>query len=225
MTDAAPALLLRADALRVGYGGRPLIEPLAFEVRAGEAWAVVGENGTGKTTLLRTLLGLHAPVSGRVERPRGLRVGYVPQVGTDDLSVPRRVIDFVQEGAVRGWSFVDPRAPARARAAVAAAMERTRTVELARRPFQALSVGQRQRVRIARALASQPALLVLDEPTSALDTAHVAAVHAVLDDLREASGLGVLVVTHRDVFLEAAATHVIRLRPCGTATTRPVVRP
>ena len=220
MSDPA---LLNATALRVGYGGRPLLPPLDFEIQAGETWALVGRNGSGKTTLLRTILGLLPPVSGSVERRPGLRVSYVPQRGDDDLSVPQRVLDAVRAGAERGWSFLRWGTSAATSRAVREALESTQTAELRRAPLDELSVGQRQRVLVARALASSPALLVLDEPTSALDAETEASFLALLERLRADRGLALVVVSHRAAFVEQHATHHIRLaREQGASIIGPV---
>lgn len=220
MSDAP---LLRARALRVGYDGRPLLPPLDFELRAAETWALVGRNGSGKTTLLRTLLGLLPAVAGAVERQPGLRIGHVPQHGDHDLSVPRRVIDFVRAGVERGWSFTRWGTSRTAARAVEEALEVTRTGDLRRQQLRELSEGQRQRAQVARALASSPGLLILDEPTSAMDVETEASFLALLERLRADHGLALLVVSHRASFADAHATHFIRLdREHGEAITGPV---
>ncbi len=212
------SVLLSALGLRVGYGGRALGPPLDLEIRRGQTWAVVGPNGAGKTTLLRTLVGLHPPVSGQVHRAPGLRLSYMPQISQLDLAVPRRVIGFGRAGAGRGGWLLDPRAPRRARPAVVRALERTRTHDLMTQPLAHLSEGQRQRVWLARSLASEPDLLALDEPTSALDEATERLFLDLLTALRDQDQLGLLVVSHRPDFLARHSTHAVRL---GASTGAP----
>jgi len=207
--DATRDALIAARDLRVGYGGVPLLPGLDLEIQPGQVWALLGHNGAGKTTLLRTLLGLLPPVAGVVVRGASTHIGYVPQRSELDLSVPSRVIDMVRTGHDRGWSFLRP-LPGRGRhTAVESAMRDTRVWELARQPFAALSEGQKQRVLFARALVSSPRLLVLDEPTSAMDKQNEDALFALIDELREARDLGVLIITHDIERALLTADHLI----------------
>jgi zinc transport system ATP-binding protein len=217
----APALLgLRA--LEVGFGGRALLPPISFEVRPGELWALLGPNGGGKTTLLRTLVGLLPAVGGAVERPVGLAIGYVPQRSSIDPAVPERVIDLVRGGLDRGLSFLSPGFRRRHREGVARVLAETSLEALAREPFATLSEGQKQRVLLARALVGEPRLLVLDEPTAAMDVAAERAVFALLDRLRRERDLGVVVVGHHLPELLRGATHVVLVdKDDGTALAGP----
>jgi ABC-type Mn2+/Zn2+ transport system ATPase subunit len=191
----APDTLLSARDLRVGYGGAAILPPVDVELREGEAWALLGHNGAGKTTLMRTLIGLLPPVAGELTRSASC-VGYVPQRSELDLSVPSRVLDIVRTGLDGGWSFFKPLMGASMHKAVDRALRDARVVELAREPFAALSEGQKQRVLFARALASEPRLLVLDEPTSAMDRSNEDKVFALIEELRDTRNLAVLVITH-----------------------------
>ncbi len=204
----APPPILRADALIVGHGRRGILPPLSFAVRPGEFWALIGRNGGGKTTLLRTLLGLQPPIAGATERGAG-GLGYVPQRGDYDLSVPARVVDFVRGGVDAGWSFLDPLRTWRQRGAVRDALAATEVEGLARRPFARLSEGQKQRVLMARALVGAPRLMVLDEPTSAMDPINEQAVFDRLAALRDARDMAVLVASHQMNFVPRYATHAI----------------
>jgi zinc transport system ATP-binding protein len=208
-TNMSEEALIALRGLALGYGGRAILPPLDAEIRAGETWALVGRNGSGKTTLLRTLLGLLPRVGGRVERHPGLCVTYVPQRGDYDLTVPARVHDFVRAGLDRGWTFLRPGRVWRHRAAIDAAMAETDVARIAGARFAELSEGQKQRVLIARALVSDPQVLVLDEPTSAMDPVAERAVFELLDRLRRARGLALVMASHQMSFLPAFATHAI----------------
>lgn len=201
--------LLRAHGLRVGYAGRAILPPLDLAVDAGRSWALVGRNGSGKTTAMRTVLGLLPPIAGHVERAPGLRVGYVPQRATVDASVPGRVLDVVRAGLDHGWSFLDPRVPLRGRRAIRDALEATDALDLRRQPFARLSEGQKQRVLIARSLVAQPALMVLDEPTSALDPVSEDAIFTLLDRLRRERGLALIIASHQLSYVPRFATHAV----------------
>jgi zinc transport system ATP-binding protein len=187
--------LIRAEALTVGYDGRPMLPPITVAIAAGELLAVIGPNGAGKSTFVRTMLGLERPVSGVAERAPGLRLGYVPQQGALDPIFPVSVLDFVLMGRqgpgnVLGWA-----SPAD-RDAAAAALAEARVTDLGRRQLRDLSGGQRQRVLVARALAARPDVVFLDEPTAALDLPSEREVLGLIERLRADHGAAIVMVTH-----------------------------
>jgi len=196
VSDAAsPATpLLRCEALQVGYGGRAITPAIDVSIGRGELWAIIGRNGTGKSTFFRTLLGLQPPVAGRVERAPGLPIAYVPQRSGLDPLFPLLARDVVAMGVERGLSFLKPRLAEPP--AVREALARCGAEAWADLPFAALSEGQKQRVLLARALASQPTLALLDEPTSAMDEVAERETVAQLARLRDELGTTVLVVSH-----------------------------
>lgn len=195
-------MLIAARELVVGHGA-PLLPPLNFEIAKGERWVVVGRNGSGKSTLLRTLLGLIPPLGGAVERRPGAMLSFVPQRHPLGPGLPLRARDVAAEGLEAGWSFMRPLPRARARVDVALA--RTGAMALADRRFDELSEGQKQRVLLARAIASAPSLVFLDEPTSAMDPVAEAEALTILDGLRAEAGTAVVLVSHHlDAALAAA---------------------
>ncbi len=201
--------LLSVESLVVGYHQKGILPPVEFTVSRGEVWGIIGPNGSGKSTLLKTLLGLLRPVSGKLSRHDGLTLGYVPQRTVLDLAVPARVIDVVSGGLDRGWSFLNPVYLRRHKSQIARAMQDTQVDALARQQFSTLSEGQKQRVMIARALASDPSLLVLDEPTSAMDAGAERLMFELLGELRASRDLAVLLVSHHLPVLGEFATHAI----------------
>ena len=192
--SAGPPLLVVRD-VSFAYDGEPVLDRVSLTIGRRDFLAVVGPNGGGKTTLLKVMLGLLAPQSGRVERgttsPGAL--GYVPQFATFDRDFPLRVRDVVQMGRLR------LRAPLRRygaadRAAVDAALDRLGLHGLADRHVGELSGGQLQRTLIARALVSEPEALLLDEPLASVDAEFR---DVLVDTLRELHRtLPVVVVTH-----------------------------
>ncbi|MFH0809970.1 MAG: ABC transporter ATP-binding protein [Pseudomonadota bacterium] len=195
--------IISVENLSFGYGGLTVLEDATFSVAEHDLVCVVGPNGGGKTTLLRLMLGLLRPAAGRVrvfglspERAR-TRVGYVPQRPQHDLSFPLTVMDVVLMGRLgrsRGWG---PYGRADREAAMRA-LDAVNLAEMDGRPFADLSAGQRQRVLIARALASEADLLLLDEPTANLDAV---AEQQMYDLLRRVSRRATVVFVSHDLRL------------------------
>lgn len=199
--------LLRARGLAVGYDGSPVVRGVDLEVRAGELWFVIGPNGTGKTTLLRAVLGTLEPQAGRLELHPELasrqRVGYVPQICHIDRTLPTTVREFARLG------FVGSRVPRRERrAALAWALDQVGLTGKERTSYWSLSGGQRQRALVARALVRRPSLLLVDEPTEGLDVAASDTFRRTVEALNQSEGLTLLFVTHNLHLAARIATHV-----------------
>jgi zinc transport system ATP-binding protein len=197
-----PALELRD--LSYSYDGTPVIEGANLTVGCGEFVTIVGPNGGGKTTLIKLVLGLLRPDSGSVRvfgcRPEESkpRMGYVPQRSDIDPSFPATVLDVVLMGRL-GKTRRFGMYTRKDEGAAMAALVDVELTELSRRPFSKLSGGQRQRTLIARALASQPDILLLDEPTANLDIAMEQELYEIL--LRLKKRLTLLLVSHDLAFV------------------------
>lgn len=188
-TDTAPrsepgATLVGARDLGVYRSDRWLIEQVDLSVARGEIVTLIGPNGGGKTTLVKTVLGLETPDVGTLHRAEGLRIGYVPQKFHLDWTMPLTVSRLMT---------LTGRAP---RARVLAALEETGVSHLARAAVQALSGGEMQRVLLARALLRDPDLLVLDEPVQGVDFSGEIALYELISNIRRTRGCGILLVSH-----------------------------
>lgn len=196
--------MLRILGLHAGYGDRAVLGGVDLAVERGELLALIGPNGCGKTTLLRVISGAHAPAAGAVAidgedvramppAARARRIAVVAQSGLlpDGFSA----FEAVLMGRTPHLRLLQSEGP-RDAAAVRSAMERAACWDLRDRPVQELSGGERQRVLIARALAQEPALLLLDEPTSHLDISHQVETFQLLVALCRGEGLAVVAVVH-----------------------------
>lgn len=204
--DAAPAgpPLAALDAASVGYHGRDVLSEVSLHIRAGERVALVGPNGAGKSTLLRALVGTIAPRAGSVRlggdevakldrAAIARRVAVVPQLVA--LPFATRVEEVVALGRLPHEDPFRGQRPSD-RAAVAAAIERVGVGHLLGRDARELSLGERQLVLIALAVAQAAPLLLLDEPTVHLDLRHQVEAMELLVDLNERDGTTILAVLH-----------------------------
>jgi iron complex transport system ATP-binding protein len=207
---------LAAEHVSFGYGRRLVLDDVSLGLDAGEVVGVIGPNGSGKTTLLRLLSGVRVPLRGGIQldgcplashrrREIARRIAVVPQDPT--LEFPFTALEVVLMGRAPHLSSLGfPRAEdvATARGALA----RLAVGDVEDRPLEHLSGGERQRVLLARALAQEPAVLLLDEPTTHLDLRHQVGIYDVVQDLARERGTAVLSVLHD---LNLAALYCDRL--------------
>ncbi len=193
----AGAELLRCDKLVIGHRGQALLPAIDLGIRRGSFLAVIGRNGSGKSTWLRTLLGFLRPLSGRVARssPPPL-LAYMAQAMTIDPLLPVRAIDLVRWGRLSGWGFARPEAGDGVRDRERRALDAAGAAPLAETLFRDLSEGQKQRVLLARLYARDPDVALLDEPTSAMDAVAERQALAGLRALTRERGAAVILVTH-----------------------------
>jgi zinc transport system ATP-binding protein len=201
--DTGASTLLEALNVTFGYGGSDVLDDVSLSIRPGEFVALVGPNGSGKSTLLRILLGVLRPRLGSVSlfgaRPDDLhdrsRLGYVPQRPSLASEVPATVAEIVSAGRLergRWWRRMGDTD----RQAVEHALASVGLTADGDRPLNELSGGQQQRAFIARALASEPQLLVLDEPIAGIDAESQRRFRDSLVHLIQEHGAGVLLVSH-----------------------------
>lgn len=199
--------LLKATALSLAYGDHTVLANVSFAVRPGEFWVLLGQNGGGKTTLLRAILGLLSPRSGSLwlhpELASRARTGFVPQRCDLTPTLPTTVREFVLLGLV---GLRVPRREEQER--LTWALEKMGLAGMATHSYWALSGGQRQRALVARALVRRPKFLVLDEPTNNLDAPTEDALLQLLVVLNQEAQQTIMLVTHNLSLAQRYATHV-----------------
>lgn len=199
--------------LTFAYENQVVIHGLNFQVNAGDYLCIVGENGTGKTTLLKGLLGLKKPSGGTIQTGDGLKaneVGYVPQQDAVQKDFPASVFEVVLSGClnVRGWR---PGFTAADKKRALEKMELLGISELKNKSFQELSGGQRQRVLLARSLCATSRLLLLDEPTTGLDPVAIEEFYLLIKDLNQKHNITVIMVSHAIREAMEHASHILHL--------------
>jgi zinc transport system ATP-binding protein len=191
--------LIRMEKMSVRLGDTPALRDVDLTLDAGEIVTIVGPNGSGKSTLLRAMIGAVQLSSGSVHRAPGLRIGYVPQRLAIDPSLPLTVRRFL---SLPGRVSEDR---------AMRALEDAGAADLRDRQMSALSGGQFQRVLLARALLSDPQVLILDEATQGLDQPGSAAFYRQIEAVRARLGCAVVMVSHELHVVMAASDRVICL--------------
>ncbi len=191
--------LISVKNLSVAYGANTVLRNVALHLDAGEIVTIVGPNGSGKTSLLRAIIGAAQPTGGSITLQPGLKVGYVPQRLHIDPTLPITVERFMR---------LSNRETA---AACRVSLETAGVPDLLKRQMSQLSGGQFQRVMLARALTNRPDVLLLDEATQGLDHPGSAAFYQQIETVRRDTGCAVLMISHELHVVMSASDRVICL--------------
>ena len=199
--------------IALGYENHIVSENIDFTVAQGDYLCIVGENGAGKSTLMKAILGLHPPLSGKIEFSDGLKqneIGYLPQQNHFQRDFPASVQEVVISGCLNRCGLRPFYRHAEHRMA-RANMEKLGIWPLRERCYRELSGGQQQRALLARALCATRKLLLLDEPVSGLDPSATAEMYAIIRRLNREEGITVLMISH-DIFAATReADHILHL--------------
>ncbi|MCL2106043.1 MAG: ATP-binding cassette domain-containing protein [Oscillospiraceae bacterium] len=205
--------VLECRALCLGYERREVLHELSFVLREGERLCVLGENGTGKSTLLLALLGLKRPTKGEIiygADSARRQIGYLPQQLAVQQDFPARAVEVVRSGFLgamgpKAWYTREQRARA------GEIMAQLGVAELADRCFRELSGGQQRRVLLARALCATRRLLLLDEPEAGLDPIAAKELAQLIRALHKDKGIAVIQVSHEVESALDGADYVLHL--------------
>lgn len=200
--------LLEIQNLTVRYGSNTALQNVSFSMHEGEFVALMGPNGGGKTTLLRTVLGLLTPTEGSV-RMHTRRVGYVPQSSAVDRNFPISVKDVVKTATLSEGLHPHLFRKKTNMAIIDSCLERVGLLAFKERQISELSGGEFQRLLIARALATDPELLLLDEPTANIDPPNREHIYRVLRSLIPQKAI--LLITHDLAVLNGTADRLLCL--------------
>ena len=191
--------LIQVEDLSVRYGARTALSRVSLRVEPSEIVTIVGPNGSGKTSLLRAIIGAIKPLQGRVVQASSLKIGYVPQKLHIDETLPITVSRFLKlPGGVTA-------------ADIDYALTQAGVPELEKAQLSQLSGGQFQRVLLARALIAKPDLLLLDEATQGLDQRGSASFYQQIETVRQTTGCAVLMISHELHVVMSASDRVICL--------------
>lgn len=187
--------LIKLEDVSIGFNRVAILEGINLSVSSNEFWGVVGPNGGGKTTLLKTIIGLNSVIKGKYIVKNDLRFGYVPQHEKFDDIFPISVLEQVAMGRyskvpfgvrmkIPDWKIVNE------------SIEKVGISHLKNKDFRTLSGGEKQRTLIAKAITSEPGVLVLDEPTASLDIKGETEIMSLIQSLKNEYSLTIIMISH-----------------------------
>ena len=207
-------MIFECKDVTLGYENKVVAKNLNFKIDQGDYLCVVGENGTGKSTLIKTLLGLIKPLNGEVianvQGKNHKGVGYLPQQTQAQKDFPASVWEVVLSGVLNN----DHRCPfynEKDKAEAEKNMEKLNILDLKKRCYRELSGGQQQRVLLARALCATDSVLILDEPVTGLDPAASMELYETIKDLNKKENVTIIMVSHDIKNALNYATHILHL--------------
>lgn len=204
--------LLTVKNLAISYEGKTILEKVSFDVTERDFLVIFGENGSGKSSLVKVLLNLKAPYEGEIAFAEGFNrneIGYLPQILPHQNDFPASAWEVVLSGCLNKTGL-RPFYGRKEKADAKANMERLGVYNLKKQCFRSLSGGQKQRVLLARALCAAGKLLLLDEPVSGLDVAATADFYEAICKINQ-SGVAVIMVSHDIHTSLSVAKHVLKL--------------
>ncbi len=198
--------------ISMAYGGKTVLEHIDFSIKEGDYLLIIGENGTGKSTLIEGLLGLKAINEGEIVYAEGFRssdIGYLPQFKSLNHNFPASVREVVLSGCLNSSKGVFYSREDKKKADKM--LKKTGMIKQKNKCFTSLSGGQKQRVLLARALCSAHKMLLLDEPMASLDPLASAQIYELIEELNR-EGMTVVMVSHDVSAAAKSASHILYIK-------------
>ena len=201
--------------LAIGYDGKAIVQNMNFSVNTGEYLCVIGENGAGKSTFMKTLLGLQPPIQGEILFGDNLKqneIGYLPQQTEVQKDFPASVREIVLSGCQNQLGlrqFYNRKEKSYAEAI----LNKLQITDLAEQCYRELSGGQKQRVLLARALCATKKMLLLDEPVAGLDPKAAKEMYYLIQKINREENITVIMISHDIQIAVNYASHVMKIGP------------
>lgn len=201
--------------LEIGYDGKAIVQNMNFSVNTGEYLCVIGENGAGKSTFMKTLLGLQPPIQGEILFGDNLKqneIGYLPQQTEVQKDFPASVREIVLSGC-QNQLGLRPFYNRKEKSYAEAILNKLQITDLAEQCYRELSGGQKQRVLLARALCATKKMLLLDEPVAGLDPKAAKEMYYLIQKFNREENITVIMISHDIQIAVNYASHVMKIGP------------
>ena len=201
--------------LAIGYDGKAIVQNLNFTVNTGDYLCVIGENGAGKSTFMKTLLGLQSPIRGEILFGDNLKqneIGYLPQQTEVQKDFPASVREIVLSGC-QNQLGLRPFYNKKEKSYAEAILNKLQISNLSRRCYRELSGGQKQRVLLARALCATQKILLLDEPVAGLDPKAAKEMYHLIQKINREEKITIIMISHDIQIAVNYASHVMKIGP------------
>lgn len=198
----------------LGYNKKQVVGGISFKVNQGDYLCILGDNGTGKSTLVKALLDLQRPLRGEIRYCNAISardIGYMPQKTDIQKDFPASVKEIVLSGTINRMKFLRPFYSKKERARAEKAMQNMGILEISEKCYRELSGGQQQRVLLARALCSATKILILDEPTQGLDEKTQTELYELISELNRKENITIIMVSHDTRIVLNHATHILHI--------------
>ena len=204
---------LTCKNLSIGYDSKIILNNINFEVTAGDYICLIGENGSGQSSLIKTILGLQPPINGKVFTGDGLKfneIGYMPQQTVVQKDFPASVREIVLSGC-QGRCGMRPFYNKTEKMILKYALEKMKIEDISKHCYRELSGGQQQRTLLARALCSARKMLLLDEPVSGLDPNATLEMYNLIEELNHKDNITIIMITHDIQSALKYASHIMHI--------------
>ncbi|MBE6562130.1 MAG: metal ABC transporter ATP-binding protein [Ruminococcaceae bacterium] len=210
MTDTS---YITCKNVSFSYDGKTAVSDISFNLNKGDYLCILGENGTGKSTIIKGLLGLIKPASGEViySDVKHTEIGYLPQIAEIPKDFPASVYEAVLSGRCEKLGK-SPFFSSKDRRVAKKNMRLLGIEKLKNKGFSTLSGGQKQRVLLARALCATEKILLLDEPVSGLDPIVTAEMYQIISELNKKHGISIIMISHDTKTAAEYATHILHIK-------------